>query len=265
MLGFSEHSTIARHFHKARGGLIMTGSFRVAELSDCRIRPWFRRIGASSMIVRHDDICCPLCSCKDSTLFFKDKKRTYQRCVSCRLVFVPKRFWIAIEEERATYDLHENDANDRGYRRFLSRLSIPLLERLDKQQSGLDFGCGPGPTLSILLEEEGHSVDLYDPFYFNNSSVFNKKYDFICATEVVEHLHDPNREFTCLFNMLKRGGWLGITTKLVIDEACFRRWHYIRDMTHICFYCHDTFEYLSRRFNAAIEFVASDVILFNKQ
>ncbi len=207
---------------------------------------------------------CPLCSSKNHVPFFADKKRNYLRCSCCHLVFVPKRYWLSIEDERATYDLHENDAKDQGYRQFLSRLSLPLLEKLESNQKGLDFGCGPGPTLSALLEEQGQQMDLYDPFYYNDPSVFDKKYDFICATEVVEHLHDPNNNFEALFRMLKPGGLLGIMTKLVIDEDAFSQWHYIRDMTHVCFYSRDTFEYLAQRFNAELDFVTNDVIFLDK-
>ena len=209
--------------------------------------------------------CCPLCSSKELELFFEDKKRIYRRCFYCQLVFVPKRYWLSAKDEMATYDLHENDIRDQGYRRFLSRLSTPLLEKLDSKQKGLDFGCGPGPALSALLEEKGHQMDLYDPFYYINPSVFYKKYDFITATEVVEHLRDPDRDFSTVFKMLKRGGWLGIMTKLVIDERAFSQWHYIRDMTHICFYSRTTFEYIAQRFNADLSFVGKDVILLNKK
>lgn len=139
-----------------------------------------------------------------------------------------------------------------------------MLERLNPEQQGLDFGCGPGPALSSLLEEQGHRVALYDPFYFNDSTVLQNRYDFICATEVVEHLHDPGEVFTLLFGMLKQGGWLAIMTKLVIDLQAFRRWHYIRDLTHVCFFSRATFEYLSRRFSTTLEFAASDVILLKK-
>lgn len=54
-------------------------------------------------------------------------------------------------------------------------------------------------------------------------------------------------------------------TKMVIDRQAFRQWHYIRDMTHICFYSRGTFEYLAKRFHAQLEFVAKDVILFHKK
>ena len=211
-----------------------------------------------------DEPHCPLCDSDDIDSFYQDKNRIYLRCENCRLVSVPKCYWLSAEDEKATYDLHENNAQDQGYRQFLSRLSTPLLEKLDSNRKGLDFGCGPGPTLSALLEAQGQQVDLYDPFYFNDPSVFHKKYDFITATEVVEHLHDPKQAFVELFKMLKRGGWLGIMTKLVMDEHAFRQWHYIRDLTHICFFSRNTFEYLAQHFNADLDFVASDVILLNR-
>jgi len=208
---------------------------------------------------------CPLCGSGEVSPFFRDKKRSYQRCKYCKLVFVPKQYWLTIEDERAEYDLHENDAQDPGYRQFLSRLSTPLLERLLSGQRGLDFGCGPAPTLSLLLEEKGQHMDLYDPLYYNNPAVFDKKYDFICASEVVEHLRYPNKDFISLFRMLKPGGWLGIMTKLVLDKQAFSQWHYTRDMTHICFFSRSTFEYLALRFNSELTFFADDVILLNKK
>ena len=206
-----------------------------------------------------------MCNSKDLTLFCEDKNRIYLRCLYCKLVFVHKCYWLSPKDEKTVYDLHENNAQDQGYRQFLSRLSVPLLEKLDSKQKGLDFGCGPGPTLSAILEEQGQQVDLYDPIYYNDPSVFYKNYDFICATEVVEHLHDPDREFAALFKMLRTDGWLGIMTKLVTNKQAFSQWHYIRDMTHICFYSQSTFEYLAQRFNAELNFIANDVILLNKK
>ncbi|MFC1665176.1 class I SAM-dependent methyltransferase [Pseudomonadota bacterium] len=217
------------------------------------------------MPIEFDQSHCPLCGSEDPDSFFEDLRRNYLRCIRCKLVFVPRHYWLSLEDERRIYDLHENNSQDRGYRRFLSRLTEPLSEKLAAEQKGLDFGCGPGPTLSVLLEECGHKVDLYDPFYYDDRSVFEKSYDFICATEVVEHLHHPDTEFEVLFKLLKPGGWLGIMTKLVLDERAFSRWHYIHDMTHICFYSRSTFEYLAQRFNAQLNFANSDVILLCKK
>lgn len=214
---------------------------------------------------QHSSLHCPLCYHGNVHPFFTDRNRDYLRCPCCSLVFVPQRFWLSPEEERATYDLHENDALDPGYRKFLSRLSTPLLERLAGQRQGLDFGCGPGPALSMLLERKGHRVKLYDPLYYNDPSILKSTYDFICATEVVEHLHEPAATWSMLFNMLKPEGWLGIMTKLVWDREAFGKWHYIRDLTHVCFYSKTTFIYLAKRFSAEIHFTAADVILMRKR
>lgn len=225
-------------------------------------------IDSKNMILPNDKHQCPLCSSCEVALFYADKNRHYLRCSFCELIFVPRVFWLSAEAEKAIYDLHQNDELDVGYRKFLSRLSGPLLEKLGKpggKQRGLDFGCGPGPTLSTLFEEQGHQMDLYDPFYYNDATVFEKKYDFICATEVVEHLACPEREIAAMFTMLKQGGWLGIMTKLVIDQNAFSKWHYIRDMTHICFYSKSTFNYLAERFKAELSFVANDVTLLRKK
>lgn len=219
------------------------------------------------MKTQSDTFPCPLCVWPDSIFFFKDKKRTYRRCHRCRLVFVPSPYWLSAEKEKAIYDLHKNDPEDQDYRRFLGRLSTPLLQKLygQAQQKGLDFGCGPGPTMVKLIEEQGHTMDLYDPFYADNPSVFAKKYDFVTATEVVEHLREPNRQWTTLFSLLKPGAWLGIMTKLVTEKRAFSGWHYIRDPTHICFYSRSTLLYLAVRFDAELFFIENDVVLLQKK
>lgn len=216
-------------------------------------------------MIRHDDLLCPLCNGEENEFFLRDKHREYYQCCTCQLIFVPRRYWLSAENAKAIYDLHQNDPEDQGYRKFLSRLTEPLLKRIGENSEGLDFGCGPGPTLSLMFEEHGHRMEVYDPFYFSDTSVLVKEYDFICTTEVVEHLHEPNREFDRLFSMLKSGCWLGIMTKLVLDKQAFSNWHYIRDLTHICFFSRSTFEYLAQRFSAEVIFVGKDVILIRKR
>ncbi len=206
---------------------------------------------------------CPLCLSKTVGQFFTDNIREYLHCQNCELIFVPKKYWLSIADEKSVYDLHENDPEDVGYRHFLSRLTIPLLDRIGECQDGLDFGCGPGPTLSVMLEEQGHQVALYDPLYCPSPRVLQRKYDFICSTEVVEHLHNPNETFAFLFNMLEQKGSLAIMTKLVSNKAAFEKWHYIRDITHVCFYSEETFAYIAKRFNAEYEIIGNDVILMD--
>ena len=209
-------------------------------------------------------IDCPLCFSADTGQFSQDKLRDYLRCTQCQLVFVPKQFHLNTVDEQAQYDHHENDPNDSGYRKFLSRLADPLLQRLPTNSQGLDFGCGPGPCLPVMLEEQGHSVELYDLYYADNRQVFDRQYDFITATEVVEHLSQPMDELARLWGMLKPGGYLGLMTKLVTDADKFSSWHYKTDPTHISFFSVESFEYLGEQWSSKPVFIDADVIIFQK-
>jgi len=212
---------------------------------------------------------CPLCHSTDITDYHQDIKRSYLHCQNCDLVFVPAQFWPSAEVEKADYDKHENSPEDQGYRNFLSQLAEPLLAELalpelPNNQTGLDFGCGPGPTLSVIMQEAGYQMELYDPFYFNYPELLNRQYDFITSTEVAEHLQNPEEVFSKLFEMLKPGGWLGIMTKLVQNQEAFRTWQYIRDKTHICFYSQTAMRYIAKQFKVEVTFVGTGVILFRK-
>ena len=114
------------------------------------------------------------------------------------------------------------------------------------------------------MTEQGHRVALYDPFFFPDRSVLDDTYDFITATEVVEHLRHPGQEFELLWSLLRSGGWLGIMTKLALDADAFSRWHYKNDRTHIRFFSIKTFEWLANSWHARLMIVDKDVILLQK-
>ncbi|GGO76152.1 methyltransferase [Marinobacterium nitratireducens] len=208
---------------------------------------------------------CPLCAGGDCHPYHRDRRREYLQCDDCDLVFVPPQQRLDASAEKTIYDTHENDPMDAGYRRFLSRLFEPLNARLAPGSSGLDFGCGPGPALATMLREAGHQVRLYDLYYAPDESALQQRYDFVCATEVVEHLYRPGEEIERLMGLLKPGGLLGVMTKRVIDAEAFSRWHYKNDQTHVCFFSNHTFEYLARRYDCDLEFVAADAVILQRR
>jgi SAM-dependent methyltransferase len=207
---------------------------------------------------------CILCGGEDIFNFFRDKRRQYLRCNCCKLVFVPENERLSPLEELKRYDLHQNRPDDEGYRKFLGRIFDPMKDLLLPGSWGLDFGSGPGPVLSRIFIEAGFRMEIYDHFYAKNRDVFNINYDFITATEVVEHLFDPEKELELLWSCLKPGGFLGIMTKLVINKDAFSRWHYKDDMTHVAFFSRSTFEWLEKKWNASLEFIDNDVMIFRK-
>tara|TARA_R110002095_G_C4251835_1_gene240258 strand:- start:27015 stop:27626 length:612 start_codon:yes stop_codon:yes gene_type:complete len=199
----------------------------------------------------------------DGNAFYQDR-RAYFRCPTCQLVFVLPDQFLSPEEEKSQYDHHENSADDPGYRRFLGRLFDPLSQSLSPNSRGLDFGSGPGPTLSVMFEEAGHAMAIYDPFYAPDTSPLQQQYDFITTTEVVEHLHHPRRELDKLWSCLRPNGLLGIMTKRVTDLKAFSNWHYKNDPTHVCFYSIETFQWLAEYWRATLTVPENDVVIFRK-
>ena len=139
-----------------------------------------------------------------------------------------------------------------------------MINRLSMGSRGLDFGCGPGPTLSVMFEELGYPMAIYDPIYATDESVLEIEYDFVTATEVVEHLQRPKQSLNRMWRCVKPGGYLGIMSKIVIGQEAFANWHYKNDDTHICFYSTETFGWLARQWQTEPVFVGKDVIILPK-
>ena len=140
-----------------------------------------------------------------------------------------------------------------------------MTDRLPIGSHGLDFGCGPGPTLHVMFEELGYPMAIYDPFYAADESVLEIEYDFVTATEVVEHLQNPRQSLNKMWRCVKPGGYLGIMTKLVKDQESFAGWFYKNDETHICFYSVETFKWLSGQWRTEPVFVGEDIVFFRKK
>ncbi|WP_223670907.1 class I SAM-dependent methyltransferase [Kangiella shandongensis] len=211
------------------------------------------------------NIACPLCTSHHIEHYYRDKKRTYQRCLQCNLIFVPDEYHLAQAQEKQVYDFHENSLQDAGYRKFLDKLLAPLSQRLAPHARGLDFGCGPGPTIKPMMEEQGFSVNNYDIYYANNPAALSRHYDFITCTEAIEHFSRPGKELSRLDSLLESGGFLGIMTKRATTKDAFSQWHYKNDPTHICFFSEATFRWLADWLNYDVDFPGNDTVILQKR
>ena len=207
---------------------------------------------------------CPLCNGVGLSFFHQDRYRSYLQCSACSLIFVPVSERLNPAEEKGRYDLHRNSPDDINYRKFLSCVFIPMQKLIAPKSRGLDFGSGPGPTLSLMFKEAGHRMSIYDCYYNDDVSVFENLYDFITASEVAEHLFEPGKEINRLWSCLKPGGYMGIMTKLVPENSEFASWHYKNDSTHVCFFNKSTFEWLAENMKAGLNFTDKDVIILQK-
>lgn len=207
---------------------------------------------------------CPVCEHDAAHPFQTVGPRHYWRCPTCSCTFLQPDQRPGPAAEQAEYRLHQNHPGDAGYRRHLEQLTGPLLQRLPPAQSGLDFGCGPGPVLPDLLRDAGHAVALYDPFFHPVDTTLTTRYDFVTCTEVVEHFHHPADEFRRLQGLLKPGGWLGVMTRFQTDDARFAQWHYRRDPTHVVFYRETTLRWLAQHHGWLCEIPGPNVALLHK-
>lgn len=208
---------------------------------------------------------CVVCEKAQADRFLEIGQQRYWRCERCLATFLDPAQLPDQEMELEQYQLHQNQVDDPGYRKFLNRLAQPLLDRLPPGCQGLDYGCGPGPALAAMLEEAGHSVAVYDPFFRPDRSVLERQYDFVTCTEAVEHFHHPAREFRRLDALLRPGAWLGVMTMFQTDDAAFSNWHYRRDPTHVAFYRETTFHRLADDFGWRCEIPARNVALLWKR
>lgn len=210
-------------------------------------------------------IQCPLCHGDDHTHYSNHKTGEYRLCQECSLVFVLPDEYLNATQEKDRYDLHTNSSDDSGYRKYLQKVLDPVCERIQENASGLDFGSGPGPTLSKMFEEAGYRMNIYDHYYAKDESVLNKKYDFITSTEVIEHLYDPYTVIHKLWDMLNKDGLLTFLTQLYPTQEAFDTWYYKNDPTHVCFFSIETMQWLEKKWDAKLEVVGKDLFLFRKK
>ncbi len=169
----------------------------------------------------------------------------------------------SVAEERARYETHENDPGDAGYRAFLDRLAVPLVERLSPGMEGLDVGSGPGPTLSVMLRERGFPTAVWDPFFAPDPAPLERTWDFVTCTETVEHFNDPSRGWDRLFALVRPGGWLAVMTEPFGEEP-LAEWWYARDPTHVALYRAETLRRLATDRGWTLERPSRTVFLYRR-
>jgi len=193
------------------------------------------------------DLTCPLCG---STGPFDTRgdvrKRRHQVCPGCKLVFVKSEYLPEPEDEKKRYATHQNGPHDAGYVKFLQQAVDPALPYLTPEMHGLDYGCGHVPTLSGMLEKQGFQCRNYDLFFFPKFP--SDPFDFIFATEVVEHFFHPHEQWTKLVSLLKPGSLLIVMTAPWTEETDWALWGYASDETHVCFYHQHTLAWIADAF-----------------
>jgi len=205
---------------------------------------------------------CPLCH-NPSTLFCDYKSRLYFECSTCKGIFLYPEQYMDFENEEKHYRFHNNDANDKGYQNFVSPITGAILQDFNtKDTTGLDFGSGTDSPIFKILKDNNYKIEQFDVYFHNHPSVLEKQYNYIACCEVVEHFHNPGKEFALLKKLLKKNGKLYVMTHLYTPEIDFKNWYYKNDHTHVFMYQKETMEWIGKKYGFSEVKIKNRLIVF---
>lgn len=151
-------------------------------------------------------------SARGNTLKYKDQQFKLWKCPTCGAIHTLGE--VNFEALYSGYPLQARELDyfaKCAYKNLINRLK-PL--GLTKNNSILDFGCGQGIMINYLKSKDYKNVFGYDPFVkeFSNKNVFDQKFDFIIANDVIEHVENPSVFISECVKALKPGGILYVGT-----------------------------------------------------
>jgi 2-polyprenyl-3-methyl-5-hydroxy-6-metoxy-1,4-benzoquinol methylase len=133
------------------------------------------------------------------------------RCAKCGSLHVKEpidadRYYRDYPVKRQRYDF---------FFRALLRKRLGILKRagLESGKTLLDYGCGSGHFVRYA-REHGVRAEGYDPYSqeFGDPSVLDRRYDFVTAQDVLEHVDDPCALVDDLKNYVAPAGRIAIGT-----------------------------------------------------
>ncbi len=191
---------------------------------------------------------CKICASATSEFYDPLMKWHFHHCPQCECIFKNPSYYVSAEKELQIYNNHNNTIDSPGYAAmFEAFMDFTFKPHIQEISEVLEFGCGPGPVLAELMERHGLHVTRYDKYFYPERRFEGRTYDLITATEVIEHVDDPEALMDFFHKHLRSGGYLALMTQFhtnVTDE--FLQWWYRKDPTHILFFTPQTFKYLAR-------------------
>ena len=206
---------------------------------------------------------CLLCD-GSTELYFQHKERRFFLCKECKGISLEKKLLPEPNIEYQRYLQHNNDVENKGYQSFVSPIVSAVLKEFRPDSKGLDFGAGTGPVISKLLKDKNFQIELYDPFFHNYPELLSVKYYYIVCCEVIEHFHDPGKEFELLKELILPKGKLYCMTNIYDKSIDFGRWFYKDDLSHVFFYQRETFYRIKERFEFDDVLINGRLITFTR-
>ncbi len=200
---------------------------------------------------------CKICGSETREFYDKQFDTNFYHCPNCEFISKDENSIISEVDELAIYNYHNNSIEDQHFVDYFKRfLDSAVMKHVGSGKKGLDFGSGPSPVLSMILERDyGYEMDIYDMFFSPEKTYIDKKYDLITCTEVIEHLKNPMEYFLLFKELLEGDGTLGIMTLFHANsDEEFCNWHYRRDRSHISFFTEKTMKVIGEKIGLELVF-----------
>ncbi len=179
---------------------------------------------------------CDMCG-KDNTndyLLFEDYK--YVQCENCSLIYQnPRPFFSPLKKRYLKKYFYYEITNQKNFFELMKKTlqDIDFSGKFSKQfpaeKTFLDIGCATGLLLNYVREHgwnvKGIELDKYSADYAKknfNLDIINKSldeakvkdnfFDVIHASHLIEHLPSPMAGLKKMHKMLKKGGYILLTT-----------------------------------------------------
>lgn len=211
-------------------------------------------------------VTCNICGSAEYTSLYKDElgdaipkmdynfsvdtQKTCQivKCDSCGFVYVNPMPDLSGYYKNTVDEIYLNSKKQR-----LRTAEISVQEILRFKESGnlLEIGCSTGHFLDVASKHfKVEGIELSEWAYkeaLKRHKVYNmplselnlqKKFDVITLFEVIEHVTDPSKELDLIFDLLKPGGLLVISTPDIdgwLPRLMGKKWWQFMGM-HLCYF-----------------------------
>jgi hypothetical protein len=216
---------------------------------------------------------CKICNSSvtkkfEKTILNKYKHIGYFECNNCGFIQINEPTWLKEAYQSAITSL------DIGilYRNEL--LKIPTIQIINTffqdAKLLLDYAGGYG-IFTRIMRDAGFNYYWEDKFcenifakHFTINDIENKKFDFVTAFEVLEHMENPMEELNEIFSYSDN---VLISTELIPENSLIENWWYIAPETgqHISFYTKKSMELIAEKFDCNYYNIDETLHLFTKK
>lgn len=199
----------------------------------------------------NNTIHCRICR-SPSSLFYEDTRKFFA-CAACHHIFTQQV--VNNDQSRHHYLAQWGLEDDLWWKEAAERI-IWGIKVFHEPKRILNFGSGRG-ELSTQLKSMGYHVTSFEPLIHGAfcDQAYERKFDTVIATEVIEHIINIHEELHRIFAVLETECLLYFTTLIAnpFDTAdprgSFSGFWYKDDQTHVNFFCRKSVETLARLHN----------------